>query len=322
MSRTASFVAVAAAVAGTMLGVPVATDTAVAGGPTLVGPGDSIQAAVDAAEPGDTIRVTGRHRENVLVQTDGLTLLGYGAVILPPATPTAHACFDPTVVDEAVHGICVWGDIDVDTGEITRYVEDVTVRGFRIRDFAGTGLVAVATKKTTFAGNTLRNNVDSGINTSNSLNTRIWGNRSFGNEFGLLSSLAEGTTVAANSIRGNCVGVALLGTTDTRIGLNHIARNSRACPAADDFPALSGVGVAVLSSTDTAVVANRIVRNRVTGASAFAGGVVVALESSDARVRHNVVLHNDPDLAWDGTGVDHVFRDNVCETSDPPGLCT
>ena len=145
---------------------------------THVGPGESIQAAVDAADPGDTIRVTGRHHENVVVQTDGLTLLGHGAVILPPATPAAHACYDPTVVDEAVHGICLWGDIDVDTGEITNYVEGVTVAGFRIRGFAGTGLVAVAAKSTKFAGNTLRNNLDAGINTTNSLDTRIWGNRS------------------------------------------------------------------------------------------------------------------------------------------------
>jgi nitrous oxidase accessory protein NosD len=33
----------------------------------LVGPGQSIQAAVDAARPGDTIVVTGRHRENLAV---------------------------------------------------------------------------------------------------------------------------------------------------------------------------------------------------------------------------------------------------------------
>ena len=38
--------------------------------------GQSIQAAVDAATAGDTIRVFGTHRENVAIQTDGLTLRG------------------------------------------------------------------------------------------------------------------------------------------------------------------------------------------------------------------------------------------------------
>ena len=104
---------------------------------TVVGPGQSIQAAVDAAKAGDTIRVFGTHRENVAIQTDGLTLRGVGAVILPPATPAVHACFDPTVVGEAVHGICVIGDVDFAMGEVSRYVEDITVKGFKIRDFVG-----------------------------------------------------------------------------------------------------------------------------------------------------------------------------------------
>src|SRR3954466_12532755 len=90
---------------------------------TVVGPGESIQAAVDAADPGDTIRVFGTHRENVAIQTDGLALLGMGAVILPPVTPAVHACFDPTTVAEAVHGICVIGNVNFVTGEVTRYVE-------------------------------------------------------------------------------------------------------------------------------------------------------------------------------------------------------
>jgi nitrous oxidase accessory protein NosD len=318
MSRAASYVALAAALA---LSIPAAGGPAVAADTLQVGPGDSVQAAVDAATPGDRIRVTGRHHENVVVQTDGLTLIGRGGVILPPATPAAHACYDPTVVDEAVHGICVLGGVDFETGEVTRRVKDVTVRGFTIRGFAGTGLVAVATEDTRFARNALRDNLDSGVNTSNSLGTRILANRSSGNEFGLFSSQAQGTRVAGNTIRGNCAGIALLGTTDTRIAANHLARNTRACPAADDFPALSGVGVALVSSTSTTVVANWIVGNRATGASAFAGGVVLAEETSGSRVKHNVALRNDPDLSWDQTGTGNVLRHNLCATSVPGGLC-
>jgi nitrous oxidase accessory protein NosD len=99
-----------------------------AGAPgTVVGPGHSIQAAVDAANPGDTIRVFGENRENVVIQTDGLTLRGAGATIRPPATPAANACFDPTVPGETVKGICVSGDIDFDTGAVSRVVSNVTV---------------------------------------------------------------------------------------------------------------------------------------------------------------------------------------------------
>src|SRR6058998_3553142 len=52
----------------------------------FVGPGDSIQAAVDAANPGDTILVFGNHSEDVVIQTDGLKLKSIGAT-MTPGTP-------------------------------------------------------------------------------------------------------------------------------------------------------------------------------------------------------------------------------------------
>src|SRR5215210_3465729 len=48
----------------------------------FVGPGDSIQAAVDASKRGDKILVTGVHRENVQISKDGIRLLGFDAVLL------------------------------------------------------------------------------------------------------------------------------------------------------------------------------------------------------------------------------------------------
>ena len=67
----------------------------------VVGPGDSIQAAIDAAQPGDTIVVKGVHHENVAIAKDGITLRGIGAVLEPAATPLANACTDPTAPDES-----------------------------------------------------------------------------------------------------------------------------------------------------------------------------------------------------------------------------
>src|SRR5215470_19595681 len=117
----------------------------------VVGPGASIQAAVDAAQPGDTIVVTGRHRENVAVTTDGITLRGAGAVLEPPATPTQNACFDPNTPTD-VDGICILGDVNFGTGEVVREVRDVTVRGFTIRGFSE-GIVAVGAHHATFERN-------------------------------------------------------------------------------------------------------------------------------------------------------------------------
>ena len=47
----------------------------------IVGPGQSIQAAVDAAKPGTKIYVFGKHQENVAITTDGISLIGVHAVL-------------------------------------------------------------------------------------------------------------------------------------------------------------------------------------------------------------------------------------------------
>jgi hypothetical protein len=70
-----------------------------------VGPGESIQAAIDAADPGDTIEVKkGVYLEKLEVGTDGLTLKGKGAII-----------------DAELRGAC-----------ITVWSDDVTITGFRL----------------------------------------------------------------------------------------------------------------------------------------------------------------------------------------------
>ena len=40
------------------------------------------------------------------------------------------------------------------------------------------------------------------------------------------------------------------------------------------------------------------------------------------RVQGNVLLRNQPDLFWDGSGSGNVFRGNICQSTDPAGLCS
>jgi len=99
----------------------------------LVQPGDSIQAAVEAASPGDTIMVSpGAYRESVKIQTDGLTLRAEGSVTLKPQKHGDGQCYLPG----HVAGFCVVpADFDPSVGSYTRRVRDVTITGFRIVGF-------------------------------------------------------------------------------------------------------------------------------------------------------------------------------------------
>src|SRR5262249_43277648 len=155
----------------------------------VVGPGESIQAAVDAARPGDTIVVTGRHRENVAVTTDGITLRGAGAVLEPAATPTQNAGLDPSTPAD-VDGICV-------LGEVIREVRDVTISGFTIRGFSE-GIVAVGAHHATFERNVALDNEGYGITAFISTGTRMLFNRASGSDeagFYIGDSPAAGATL-------------------------------------------------------------------------------------------------------------------------------
>ena len=177
----------------------------------FVGPGDSIQAAVDAARPGDTILVKGVHRENVAITTNGISLRGLGAVLRPPATPAKNACFDPSSPDTSgVNGICVIGDGDFVTGEVNREVRNVTVSGFRVRGFGASGIFAFAARNTTFARNVTRDNEEYGLVAFSSTGTRFLFNRASGSgEAGIYvgDSPKANALLLGNEVSDNLFGV-------------------------------------------------------------------------------------------------------------------
>src|SRR5215218_4243866 len=71
---------------------------------SVVGPGESIQKAINAGDPGDTIVVKGVHREDVAIRKDGIKLRGDDAVIEAPTRAKADS---PCSKAFGPEGICV-----------------------------------------------------------------------------------------------------------------------------------------------------------------------------------------------------------------------
>src|SRR5215210_4038245 len=106
----------------------------------VVGPGESIQKAVYAADPGDTIVVRGVHHEDVIIRKNGIKLRGIdGAVIETPAGAKADSLCSRVSKPTA---ICVLGDVNLKPGEVEitgPRVRDVSVSGFTIRGLKDKG---------------------------------------------------------------------------------------------------------------------------------------------------------------------------------------
>jgi parallel beta-helix repeat protein len=136
-----SFLAVAAAVAaGTVAPAGMAHAATV----RVVAPGQSIQAAVDASQPGDTVQLqAGTYHESVTIPIDNLTLRGAGSgpggtLLLPPAVFPDNECGEIPPEPEGPHGggICVRGEDSDETGQVTRFVHDDRVTNLAVSGFA------------------------------------------------------------------------------------------------------------------------------------------------------------------------------------------
>jgi Right handed beta helix region len=295
---------------GVALSVPAAA--AAAGGSTIVvNPGQSIQAAVNQAQPGDTVLVKpGVYHQAVLITTDGITLRGSGdflggTVIEPPASPPRNLCNNPQVFGPT--GICVFAkQVNPKNGKVITPVYDDTVTGLYVTGFASNGVFGYGTygltvqrvvavnngeygisrfesTKTLFANDTAIGSGEAGFYVGDSPNaaTVVRNNVTKGNQFGIFVRHARGVTVVNNRAKGNCQGILVLddgqagGAGNAVIEGNSVFRNNKFCKASGDTSVnLQGGGILLLGATQTKVLSNSIKGNR--GTQLNSGGIVVA----------------------------------------------
>ena len=133
----------------------------------VVEPGESIQAAIDAADQHTTIVVRpGTYAENLLITTDRITLIGQGATLVPPATPGPGTLCD-FGGPEATNGICAAGGFDASDPnappKVTDYLTDVTITGFTVQGFPGSGIIFLGARNPVVTQNTTTDNGGYGI---------------------------------------------------------------------------------------------------------------------------------------------------------------
>jgi parallel beta-helix repeat protein len=245
---------------------------------SVVGPGESIQKAINAADPGDTIVVRGVHREDVIIRKNGIKLRGDDAVIKLPDRPKADSPCSRAVGPEA---ICVLGNFNLVTGEITGpRVRDVSVSGFTIRglkDKDALGIDVLGARNATVEGNRVIGMLGVNIGVVGSVNTTVAKNHLIGSpspETDNDAIVVEGsslTKVVNNVVRSYPEGqnaIEALDSRDTTIEGN-------------DLIGIKGVGVFVLDSSATKILSNDMSRSGVVGT------LILGQKSANAKVVDN-----------------------------------
>jgi len=308
---------------------------------SVVGPGESIQKAVNAAHPGDTIVVRGVHREDVVIRKNGIKLRVDDATLKPPARAGS-----PCSKAVGPEGICILGDVDPEAGEVNEYVKDVRVSGFTIKGFDEAAIEAVGASNATITGNRAVGSGDTAIGTFLSVGTKILTNVTRGpGGAGIGLAEAANTKILGNDISGHdFTGIFVsFGSQQGLISANRVHDNNCAGmifvaeppgPPADfevkgntveDNRGECGIGIGLFGARGIEVAGNNVSGNIPDGQNSLSG-VVVAGNGEGIAPRNNTVVantfgRNKPDIRWDGRGIGNVFGPNNCNTSVPARLC-
>ncbi len=279
--------------------LPATPVNAQSGNDVTVSPGESIQAALDEAQSGDTITVKkGVYEEALVIRASGITLIGEkGATVSPGDSRTECEFFGD------VDAICIATDFftkengQIDSREV---ISDVTVSGFNVKNTRGAGIGVVRGENITITNNSVtapgcdgyyviltdgfnvsRNVVKksgqvlpfcNGVSVLSSSNGTVARNKAVnGDGMGLLFNSVVNVKVDRNKVVGNCNGISLNNDTDRPLDLknvkvtrNTVSRNNKSCKLFESFgidAEFGGVGIAVVGGDKIQLKRNKVTKN-------------------------------------------------------------
>jgi hypothetical protein len=217
----------------TLLAVAVfATATAANAKVHQVSPGGSIQAAVDAASPGDTILVapgvyqeTANDRFGVRISADNLRLIGKVDKALGEAGKVrlVHVGTQRTGI-YAAPAAC---GPEIPVGGCPDELRGLEIRGFTVEDFPQHGIQTRFVRDFKIAGNESARNLENGIYPTISANGLVQNNVSYGSlDTAMWVAASENVRVVGNEMYDSVIGLEISVANEVQVIQNKIHHNT------------------------------------------------------------------------------------------------
>ena len=325
----------------------------------IVRAGSSIQAAVDAANPGDVILIKpGVYKEDILVEKPNITIRGsQNVVIQNPGDAEDGIRVTPNGDGFKLFGVTL-RDFE-ENGVIMIRADDYVLSHVTTINCGEYGLFPIASNRGLIEHCVASGHTDSGIYIGQCEDTEMHHNKTYENVIGLEIENCSRVVASHNQSYNNTAGMlvvllpGLRVTTSTDILLTHnrIVNNNHvnfAEPGGgfENFVP-TGSGILIVGTDDTRLVQNQVMGNNFLGIAVVSarllGGLaglppeifnLIEPNPDGTRVIKNVVKNNGAappalpvsipgeDLFWDGSGTNNCWRDNIYATSFPAILPT
>jgi cytochrome c peroxidase len=240
--------------------------------------GESIQAAVNRARPGDTIEVMpGVYREEVKIDLDNITLRGITDAQATPTRPVfeGDGKLSDAVINTGSNFLIENFDIQhyIANGVVAQHARDVTFRNLYINKTGLYGVYPVSCTGVEIDRCVATGIADAALYVGQSRDIRVHDSEAFANVTGIEIENSINATVENNYVHDNTGGILVfvLPNNVSKVGRDCIVRNNRVIennhanfgnPNAIVSNVPPGSGILVMAADNTEVTANEIRGNQ------------------------------------------------------------